>query len=423
MKLFHLAVSVVVLFSASIVWSAGDSWIEVMTDEQFQEADTSRDGQLSTMEYDQWRVRLFDLSSKHSAYIFDFPDEVKDRQVSDSELSPEGSGRIPIGSFLRRDELQRHTINHGGMLRTYSVHYPGNRPPTGSRPLLIVLHGGDGARAETMASMTGFNAIADHEEFIVVYPEGLNGEWNDGRGKSFRWDVDNTEVDDVGYIASLIDRLVGNGQADRNRVYVTGVSNGGMMTHRLGIEIGDRLAAIAPVIANLPSNLGERPVSRPLPVLIMNGTLDPIIPWDGGQVSLFGRTFGEVLSTEESVRFWVEATGVPLFPVIEYPDDISETDNCSIVRESYRRDDGTDMVVLYTMVGGGHNYPGASTPSLSRLLGPKCMSIDGSRAIWSFLSQHELPQVTQDKNEPSDDYAGDGDVPRWWEFIWFRRMQ
>jgi len=289
-----------------------------------------------------------------------------------------------------QQSLQRRTLLHNGLERTYFVYYPTEVVPAGPKPLVFVLHGGGGADAQEMAKRTGMNRIADRENFIVVYPYGMDGQWNDGRGKAFRRVRDNTNVDDVGFIAAVIDVLVGNGQADPTRVYVMGLSNGGIMAYRLGIELGDRLAAIAAIIANLPENIsGQKPV-RPLPVLIMNGTDDPMMPWKGGAVRVFGKEYGNVLSTDQTVRYWVDRARLPLAPKTRVLEDRFKKDRCTVEIEEYREGDNPVEVVLYRIKGGGHQLPGGNTPDRPLLLGRKCMDINGPEVIWSFFKKHSL---------------------------------
>jgi|GEM_PF-100307 len=294
-------------------------------------------------------------------------------------------------------ELERQTLVHDGRQRSYFVHYPGNRLPAEPKALVLVLHGGGGADAREMARRTGMNRIADREGFIVVYPMGINGQWNDGRGKTFRRAQDNTDVDDVGFISAVIDTLGAKGQADPRRVYATGLSNGGMMTYRLGIELGNRLAAIAAVIANLPETMSGRKPARPLPVLIMNGTDDRMMPWNGGAVRVLGREYGTVLSTDRTVRYWVGAADLPLKPRTRTLEDRIQEDRCTVEVDEYREDSNPVEVVLYRINGGGHNLPGGNTPDRPLLLGRKCMDIDGMEAIWSFFKKHSLPE-----NRPAD---------------------
>jgi polyhydroxybutyrate depolymerase len=288
--------------------------------------------------------------------------------------------------------LQRQTLMHGEIERAFFIHYPKNRQPTVPRPVVLVLHGADGADAETMSSRTGMNEIADREDFIVVYPAGVDGQWNDGRGMTFRRAKDNTKVDDVGFISALIDLLVKRGDADSARIYAMGLSNGGMMTHRLGIELGKRIAAIAPVIANMPEKISTQKAARAVSVLIMNGTNDPMMPWNGGNVRVLGKEYGAVLSTEKTVHYWVVAAQLPLQPETRYLDDISHSDQCTVEVDRYSTGGRQEEVVIYRIKGGGHNLPGGNTPDRPRLRGLKCMDINGSEVIWSFFKKHSRAQ-------------------------------
>ena len=298
-------------------------------------------------------------------------------------------------------QLKRFTLVCDDRERTYFVHYPTSKLPAEPKAVVFVLHGGGGADAQEMARRTGMNHIADREDFIVVYPQGIDGQWNDGRGKTFRRPTDNRDVDDVRFISAVIDELVGKKLADPSRVYVMGLSNGGMMTHRLGIELGHRLAAIAPVIANLPENIATQKPTRPLPVLIMNGTDDPMMPWNGGPVRVLGREYGTVLSTDHTVRYWVEAAQLPPNPRTRVLEDRSPEDGCTVEVVEYSAAGNPVEVVLYRIRGGGHNLPGGNTPDRPVLLGRKCMDIVGVEVIWSFFKKHVLP-----KNAPTQPAAG-----------------
>jgi len=288
-------------------------------------------------------------------------------------------------------DLVRQTLVVDGRERVFYIHYPKNEIPAGPKPLVFILHGGGGPVAAELAHRTGMNRVADREGFIAAYPMGIDGQWNDGRGKTFRRAEDNRDVDDVKFISAVMDVLIGNGQADPARVYAMGLSNGGMMTYRLGIEMGHRLAAIAPVIANLPENIAERKPARPLPVLIMNGTDDPMMPWNGGAVRVLGREYGKVLSTDRTVRYWVEAAGLPPSAATRVLEDRSPEDRCTVEVVEYSAAGNPVEVVLYRIRGGGHNLPGANTPDRPLLLGRKCMDIEAAAEIWSFFRKHSLP--------------------------------
>lgn len=284
------------------------------------------------------------------------------------------------GDFLER------SFEYQGIARSYYVHLPDNAIPSAPLPVLFVLHGGDGADAGMMAAGTGYNKISDREKFIAVYPYGVEGQWNDGRGKTFR-KRNNAGVNDVGFIGEVMDRIVEEFPVDANRIYVMGASNGGMMALRLGIELGGRTAAIAAVIANLPVKLASARPVRPLPILIMNGTKDPLIPWEGGELKLFGRHFGYLLSTEETVAFWVKANGLTEKPHTEMLPDKVVRDRCTVEVTTYRQEGKKQPVVLYAIQGGGHQLPGSRTFLRYLLLGNKCMDINGAEVIWDFLKQ------------------------------------
>src|SRR5262249_51070220 len=135
--------------------------------------------------------------------------------------------------------------------RTYVLHLPRDREPSKPAPLVIAMHGGSGT-GEGFPRLThhGFDDLADRDGWIVVYPDGIGKNWNDGR-KVERSEAYKKNIDDVGFISALIDELTSNHAVDRKRVYATGISNGGFMSQRLARDLSSKIAAIAPVAANL----------------------------------------------------------------------------------------------------------------------------------------------------------------------------
>lgn len=284
-------------------------------------------------------------------------------------------------------KLSKHALRHGELTRTYHLHAPAGAAAQ-PRPVVFVLHGGGGTDAQEMERRLGFAQLGEREGFITVYPAGVDGQWNDGRGKTFRRAKGNTDVDDVGFIGAIIDGLIKDGRADPDRVYVVGFSNGGMMTYRLGIELGDKLAAIAAGVANLPTNLRDKTPAHALPVLIMNGDNDPMMPWRGGEVRVLGRAYGTVLSTEATVDFWRTAARLPDEPTIERLPDRAPNDGCRVEVRRWKGRDAGPEVVLYAVLGGGHQIPGAKTPKAPRLVGDQCMDIQATEVVWSFFARH-----------------------------------
>ena len=276
-------------------------------------------------------------------------------------------------------DLTKAELRHQGRQRTFYYHGKVNRRSAVLKPVLFVLHGGGGNAARTSQD-SGYNAIADRDGLLVVYPEGIEGNWNDGRGTVAKTGVDVTDVDDVGFFKKLFDYTARNLKGDPQRFYVTGMSNGGTMSYRLALELGERIAAIAPVIANMPIPLTTQQPTVPMPVLIMNGTADPLMLWDGGD---------QILSTPQSVRFWLEANrgqGWPRASSVHLP-DLDRRDDSTVEVTTFS---GLSApVVLYTIHGGGHTFPGGQGSFPKQIVGAHNMDIVGAEEIWAFFSEHQ----------------------------------
>jgi len=286
---------------------------------------------------------------------------------------------------------QRGRLEHDGLSREYLLHVPKSHPSGKRVPLLMALHGGGGT-GENMRKLTagGFDRLANQEGFIVAYPDGVERHWNDGRDK-VKYRTHKEKVDDVGFISALIDKLVRERNADRSRVYVTGMSNGAMMSHRLGVELSDRVAAIAPVTGSLPKTLVAKRPARPVPAMIMYGVADPLMPWEGGEVRLGRVKLGEVLSAEETVRFWTGWNGCARPPAVSLEPDRSPDDGTRVRREAYTPGRGGAEVVLVAVEGGGHAWPGGWAYLGEGFIGRTSRDIDACKVIWDFFKGHSLP--------------------------------
>ena len=277
---------------------------------------------------------------------------------------------------------------HKDLKRTFLLHVPPQYKPDTSLPLIIVLHGG-GGEATKVARLTRFSALADREGFLVVYPDGINHHWNDGRNVQ-RFRAQRENVDDVGFLSALIDRLHRYLNVDRSRVYVTGISNGGMMCNRLACDLSDRIAAVAPVAAAMAEDLPDScSPARPISVLAINGTEDPLVPWQGGGVGLLAKR-GVVISVPKTIAFWVARNHcAPKPKVVTLPK--KDPDDSMLVRqETYGGGaDGTE-VILYAVEGGGHTWPGgAERPGK---FGRRSDDFNASAIIWEFFKRHSRPK-------------------------------
>lgn len=269
------------------------------------------------------------------------------------------------------------SIDVNGVERQYILHLPASyRRANGALPLVLFFHGGK-SEAEGMDRLTGFNAMADKNNFIIVYPKGIDQRWNDGRGSP------EAAADDVGFVRVLIDRLVREGIVDSRRVYATGISNGAMLTHLLACELSDAISAIAPVAGTIPTDVSKRSrPTRPVPVMMIHGTKDPLILWDGGTGEKRGQIGGSTLSVPDSIKFWVSKNGCRAIPPIVRELNTAR-DGTTATREEY-----CPNVILYKVENGGHTWPGGRQYAPALIIGKTSRDFQATQAIWDFFKAH-----------------------------------
>jgi polyhydroxybutyrate depolymerase len=206
------------------------------------------------------------------------------------------------------------------------------------------------------------NGLADQQGVLAVYPDGLSRSWADGRGAS---ESDQQGVDDVAFIRKLITTLEVRFTLDAHRVYVTGISNGGFMTQRLGCELADKISAIVSVVATLSSNQAAScALSRPLPILY-------------------------VLSATDSLAAWAKLDGCAGAPATRtLPDRVQ--DDTHVSETLYASCHGGAQVGLYSVAGGGHTWPSGEQYLPVALVGRTTHQIDNSD-LWAILSQFQTP--------------------------------
>src|SRR6185295_15856333 len=156
-----------------------------------------------------------------------------------------------------------------------------------------------------------FNELADRDGFIAVYPAGIERNWNDGR-KIQNYRAMRENIDDVGFISSLMDWFQKKYPLDPRRIYVTGISNGAMMSCRLACELSGRIAATAPVAGSIPKDItGRCDPKNPVSMMFINGDEDPLVPFFGGAVHFWNKKLGEVVSVQEAAATWALKDGCP----------------------------------------------------------------------------------------------------------------
>lgn len=297
----------------------------------------------------------------------------------------------------QKDVLEKAVITHDGYQRLYWIYDPRKRKehlPADKRPLILALHGG-GGRAEKFGALFGDNSLsmrklADREDVLIVYPQGYERQWNDGRDVE-HIPAQKLRMDDVGFLSAVIDRMIAERGVDPLRVYATGISNGGFMSNRLACELADKIAAAGIVTAGMPVKLAPHcKPEEPVAVLIMNGTKDPLCPFGGGTVGSKRKPRGEMMSTLDSFHFWLKQAGyaedVPLIRPEALPDK-DATDGTRVFKQSFRGEAGKE-VMLYTVEGGGHTWPGGRQYLPEFLIGAVSRDMDGTEEIWDFFTRN-----------------------------------
>lgn len=286
---------------------------------------------------------------------------------------------LAAGAAVAQD---RQSIDVRGTARTYVVRAPDRLKNESPVPLVFVLHGG-GGNAANAERMTGFTEKAKKEGFIVVYPEGSGRlrrglfTWNAGHCCGYAME---NKVDDVAFINALIDDLAKRFPIDDKRIYVTGMSNGAMMSHRLGIELSHRIAGIAPVVGTVFGD--ERKPMQPVAALMINGLLDENVPFNGGLGAGRGKDAWDGTPAKpalDQAAFWAKANGCGDAP--------SKQDSATQTHYRYNCPNGR-AVELIALKDNGHAWPGGEKGS--RRGDKPSESLNATDVIWSFFQRHSL---------------------------------
>jgi polyhydroxybutyrate depolymerase len=282
------------------------------------------------------------------------------------------------------------TLPVDGTEREYLLHAPSTLPADRSSPLVFVFHGGRGTAAGMMA-LSRFNAVADREGLLVVYPQGIDGGWNDGRNTNVS-QAHRDNVNDLAFFDALLARLSGQYRVDPKRVFATGISNGGIFSHYLAANRAQKIAAIAPIVGGIahPFDQQFRPAA-PVSVLVIQGSADPLVPYEGGKITAGdGKDRGSVISTDAAAKLWVQANGADPEPEISQLPDRDPADGCRTQVFKWTRGQDGSAVWLYRVQGGGHTWPGGTQYLPRRFIGRVTNDFD-SNEIWAFFKQHPKP--------------------------------
>lgn len=278
-------------------------------------------------------------------------------------------------SFWLRNRSNGAIVSSGEK-RQYLLYVPRSYRASKPVPLVISLHGAGGWPVQQM-QLSGWNRVAEREGFIVVYPAGLDRFgpriWHTGSG--------DRAARDVRFISDLIDKLEREYRIDRERIYVNGLSNGGGMSFVLSCTLSDRIAAVGMVSSAQMLPWRWCTDGRPVPMIAFHGTADPMAPYDGGDSWLAPVPF---LSLPKFIAGWARRNGCA-------PDAVESRPAADVTRREYERCTGDAAVVLYTLHGGGHVWPGGK-PLPAWFVGPDSRTVDATREMWSFFrSRSRLP--------------------------------
>jgi len=277
-------------------------------------------------------------------------------------------------------------VQYAGLTRFYTVHLPPKYDGTAALPLVVMLHGSS-QNIEDIKYITGFDTVANENSFLALYPLAYENNWNDGRAVAGIAAYD-LNVDDVSFITAVMDRVIGSFNVDPNRVYIAGFSNGAMMAHRMAMALPERFAALAAVAGTIPQNLVSMYApALPVPAVLMHGTEDPVVPYEGGVLNPT-LPMGVVLSVTDSAAYWAALNNCSLTPAAAEEPNRNWLDGTLVYRETYVPQTGNSPVVLYRIEGGGHSWPGS--PRALELVtdGRISRDIDASGVIWSFFAQY-----------------------------------
>lgn len=258
------------------------------------------------------------------------------------------------------------TIEVNGTTRTFTIHIPPGYKPWTPMPLVINIHGRTGTAFQQEA-MSQMNVKADEKGFVAVHPQAMDNPptW---------WGPIPNEIGqpDMDFFQELLVYLQQEINIDPTRIYATGFSNGATMANRLGCDMSHTFAAIAPVSGgHVAFDLCEG--DRPIPVLAFHGTEDTIIPYHGNN--------RDTPPVHAWVGAWAERNGCDLTASVSHP-------HPTITRETWNNCDGSAIVILYSIEGAGHTWPGSD---FGAHLGGVTLDIDATDVIWEFFESHPLP--------------------------------
>jgi polyhydroxybutyrate depolymerase len=280
---------------------------------------------------------------------------------------------------------EQKTINLtvDGNARSFIVYLPTGYNNAGKMPLIFAIHGGSGT-PEGMINIANFKPISDREKVVLIYPAGIQNNWNDGRPTT----PNQLGINDVSFFNQMCDYAIANLYVDGTKIYATGISNGGFMSSRLGCELSNRIAAIAVDAATIEATTIASSCNpgRPVPAIYIHGTSDPLVPFTGGQMTAGGTAGGTVLSHFQAIDKWITINGCNTTPTITDLPDIAN-DGTTIKQRVYSNTTNGSEVESYVILNGGHTWPQGYQYLNELIIGKTSQDMNACEVIWSFFKR------------------------------------
>ena len=268
------------------------------------------------------------------------------------------------GTFLRSIKVEGET-------REYIIHIPISYDSIQSVPLMLNFHGWTMSAADQMY-VSDMRALADSEEFFLVYPQGTKF-WGSTHWKVGSWTT-GSQANDLDFIDALTDHIANNYNIDEERIYACGYSNGGFFSQELACQLTNKIAAIGSVAANMSTQtVNNCDPSHPVPIITINGTMDNVVQYDGSRPE-------GTISHKNTLDYWITFNNMDAEPIISDLQDINILDGSSVTLYQYLNGDNNVEIEHYKIVDGGHDWPGTFGN----------MDIDANTVIWNFVSQFDI---------------------------------
>ncbi len=311
----------------------------------------------------------------------------RSEEAGDQRKTPTAGQRDAIRRLRDRTEngpvppgLERRKIRVGNSEREFFIHIPEAVKGKPS-PVVFVLHGGASSSGLAMHLKTDFTVLGKQQGYVTVYPSGVNG-WNIGSHDMYSVKRRTSDADEISFFRTMFDALIEEKVADREHIYVAGGSNGGVMTMNLVCHLADRIAGAGVIVATLPraaETAWPKP-SRPIPIILMLGTEDPMKPWSGNR---------DQMSAEETVAYWRKVNFChDQANQWELPDR-DPRDGCRVHAKQWT---GKAPVVFYTMEGHGHGWPMQRSRGIEGT-GASTRDISAPDELWGFFKNARSSKI------------------------------